>query len=625
MKVPIFFSRKSKKIQMDFYVDAVNGNDGNSGGSPNDAWQTLTQVNTHVMEPGDSFYFKAGQTFTGRLKYATTVNGAHTAADFEAAPLYFGTYDGTERAILDASTGGSQTGGTIDLLTTAARASARFENLELVGDNGADTGTKMGVRASLFLLGGDLVTVFKGLQFVNLYIHGFSDSWGIQLLADPNNPYAFEDVLVKNCLVEACFGGIRIVRFVISNDGVYHTNIQFVGNSVNGCDDRGLWQYQCQDCVIAANTVTGTTGTSGVSVTNSSRMVVQDNTVVGLFAGITSGINVGSSQNVIVQYNTSVENGGGFVKIGGNTCEHNCYRYNVSINDGYPESTPLQNTIALQGSNVVGEADGIHFTYIYNNTIYTNSKFAGTFFTSADVHGYLCQNNVFYLSRAGVWEPTEGFMDARFENNLDYLAHVPPSAFTSVSETVSDVDPLFYGTGSKIPRAYVSTVYDKLPLSQPVLLMDEDMDGLSAGFQVAEDILGNTLVPGNSQRVGAFHVAHDVKVRSQGSVKVAILTGEVEQYLGVPAGAPLTLGISLAPDFGTITFSTDGLLVYHAPASNMTRLDMCQYKVTYQTRTYVGLVMFHVDASMLSSTEIAIFICGMVLAMLLVVGVALIK
>ena len=46
-----------------YYVDSVNGQDSNSGLSPSQAWQTLTPVNDHTFEPGDTIYFARGSSW----------------------------------------------------------------------------------------------------------------------------------------------------------------------------------------------------------------------------------------------------------------------------------------------------------------------------------------------------------------------------------------------------------------------------------------------------------------------------------------------------------------------------------------------------------------------------------
>lgn len=50
-----------------YYVDATNGNDENSGTSPNSAWKTLSKVNNYDFSPGDSILFKRGEIWREHL------------------------------------------------------------------------------------------------------------------------------------------------------------------------------------------------------------------------------------------------------------------------------------------------------------------------------------------------------------------------------------------------------------------------------------------------------------------------------------------------------------------------------------------------------------------------------
>jgi len=50
-----------------YYVDAVSGNDSQSGTSQGSAWRTVSKVNSASLAPGDTVLFKHGQTFSGDL------------------------------------------------------------------------------------------------------------------------------------------------------------------------------------------------------------------------------------------------------------------------------------------------------------------------------------------------------------------------------------------------------------------------------------------------------------------------------------------------------------------------------------------------------------------------------
>src|SRR5438094_805916 len=48
-----------------YYVDCLNGSDGNDGLSPSSAWQTMQRVNQAAFGPGDSILLKRGCTWQG--------------------------------------------------------------------------------------------------------------------------------------------------------------------------------------------------------------------------------------------------------------------------------------------------------------------------------------------------------------------------------------------------------------------------------------------------------------------------------------------------------------------------------------------------------------------------------
>lgn len=58
-----------------YYVDAVEGNDANSGTAPAEAWQSLGAVSARAFCPGDKILFHCGQVFDGTL----VANGSGTA------------------------------------------------------------------------------------------------------------------------------------------------------------------------------------------------------------------------------------------------------------------------------------------------------------------------------------------------------------------------------------------------------------------------------------------------------------------------------------------------------------------------------------------------------------------
>jgi hypothetical protein len=55
-----------------YYVDAKNGNDGNSGTSPTSAWKSLERVGGFQFQPGDSVLFKRGEIWREQLNFPSS-------------------------------------------------------------------------------------------------------------------------------------------------------------------------------------------------------------------------------------------------------------------------------------------------------------------------------------------------------------------------------------------------------------------------------------------------------------------------------------------------------------------------------------------------------------------------
>jgi hypothetical protein len=78
-----------------YYLDAVAGQDSNSGTSTNQAWQTLDPVRALTLQPGDELLFKSGQSWDTGLTAGelTTNSGLHlTANGTSGQPIVVGKY-----------------------------------------------------------------------------------------------------------------------------------------------------------------------------------------------------------------------------------------------------------------------------------------------------------------------------------------------------------------------------------------------------------------------------------------------------------------------------------------------------------------------------------------------------
>src|SRR5215510_14171990 len=55
-----------------YYVDAKNGDDGNSGTSASSAWKSLEKLNRFQFQPGDLVLFKRGEIWREQLNFPSS-------------------------------------------------------------------------------------------------------------------------------------------------------------------------------------------------------------------------------------------------------------------------------------------------------------------------------------------------------------------------------------------------------------------------------------------------------------------------------------------------------------------------------------------------------------------------
>jgi hypothetical protein len=287
----------------------------------------------------------------------------------------------------------------------------------------------------------------------------------------------------------------------ISTSRYAHFAYNKVDNSGSSIDTRmwhrgsGLWTWGVFDVLIEHNSFTNANGPADS-------------------AGAHIDFNC---TNVVMQYNFSANNAGGFIEILGNN--HNCcYRYNVSVNDGWRVkgvNGAFQEGKTLWLSGYVGSAtsNGPYNTYIYNNTIYVQSTMISKYSLESTAKGLLIANNIFHIigSSASVLgdqtststhvKTDEG--DVFFRNNIFLNTTNWPGA-----EKIDDAAP-FYGDVN-FTNAGGMKIEDYIPLNLHLVkgkgvsipYLPGDAIGLKIGLKVTADILGNPV--GNVLDMGAI-------------------------------------------------------------------------------------------------------------------------
>src|ERR1700685_2311095 len=91
--VTFFILAFSSASAATFYVDAVHGNDTNTGTSQSRPWRTLPRVTRQVLHPGDRLLFRSRDTWIGQL----AISSSGTASK----PILVGKYGAGPRPHLD--------------------------------------------------------------------------------------------------------------------------------------------------------------------------------------------------------------------------------------------------------------------------------------------------------------------------------------------------------------------------------------------------------------------------------------------------------------------------------------------------------------------------------------------
>lgn len=458
------------KFTRTIYIDATSGDDSKSGSTPAEAIKTLTQLANMTITGGDEILLKGGDTHYGTIELIELNQGS------DNSPIHIGSY-GEEKATLDFK--GYPAGVLVerssnvvvsDLNITANGSIPNEEymvrpedqkydyrygvfvhaNGEKVRDitienvnvsdvyyyNVDDENTPTDIRPcrmwstngeSLYGWGIRALSRSEGSQIDNLTVRDCHvtkvSHTGIKINANPRTP-------INNLLIEDCsvinVGGPGTQFSGIQNSVMRRTKI------VNpGCRDdirmwgrgSGMWLVYSTNFLFEKNYYEGSEGIADCCGAH---------------------IDIGN-KDVVIQYCMSKNNCGGFVEILGEN-QNCCYRYNISINDGWRNKADNAQDSYWQwrqkevdkdgkvvekqiGSNgclitVNGHSNrgyvGPYQNYIYNNTIictdsrsdgYTNDCF---FELATSAIGISVMNNIFYVpvqmkaTKSGHWVDQDG-------------------------------------------------------------------------------------------------------------------------------------------------------------------------------------------------------------------------
>ena len=452
--------------QNQYYLSSSTGNDNNNG-SQTQPWKTLSKISNTTLGPGDTVYFKKGDTFRGHY----VVNGSGT----EQSPITFTAYGTGNQPVISGSDHDDGGGDYREAILVENEDNMIFEDLEIQNHRTTSRSTvgdlvSFGIQVISSSAGTKNNFTFRDMTFKNVY--------GLYWV-DPSNQSEFNAFEVSGLTFKSSWGGI--INNVVVEDS-YFTDLQRIGIHIKNTsgktsDKRNtnivvrrneffqiggtcVLPIRTENCLIE-NNIFNQPGAKtndkmigrGSAVWNwySINTIVQYNQAINAKGILDShGIHVDHSNvDTFIQYNYMQDCEGGFVEIlGGN--QRAVYRYNISVNDGWrvnPNWANSDHTIWL--NDKIGGQSGhpSYDSYIYNNTIVINKSGNDAFDTAIDINGQNTRifNNIFYAvngSGIGIQQVNYNDPNLMMTNNL-FFGNIRNN-FKTIDANRIEVDPQFY-------------------------------------------------------------------------------------------------------------------------------------------------------------------------------------
>ena len=452
--------------QNQYYLSSSTGNDNNNG-SQTQPWKTLSKISNTTLGPGDTVYFKKGDTFRGHY----VVNGSGT----EQSPITFTAYGTGNQPVISGSDHDDGGGDYREAILVENEDNMIFEDLEIQNHRTTSRSTvgdlvSFGIQVISSSAGTKNNFTFRGMTFKNVY--------GLYWV-DPSNQSEFNAFEVSGLTFKSSWGGI--INNVVVEDS-YFTDLQRIGIHIKNTsgktsDKRNtnivvrrneffqiggtcVLPIRTENCLIE-NNIFNQPGAKtndkmigrGSAVWNwySINTIVQYNQAINAKGILDShGIHVDHSNvDTFIQYNYMQDCEGGFVEIlGGN--QRAVYRYNISVNDGWrvnPNWANSDHTIWLN-DKIGGESGHPSYnSYIYNNTVIINKSGNDAFDTAIDINGQNTRifNNIFYAvngSGIGIQQVNYNDPNLMMTNNL-FFGNIRNN-FKTIDANRIEVDPQFY-------------------------------------------------------------------------------------------------------------------------------------------------------------------------------------
>lgn len=376
-----------------YYVDAVNGDDNNSGTSTSSAWKTLDKVNGNTFDAGTSILFKCGQQWTGHL--------IATSSGESGFPVTYGSYGTGNKPVI------CGTGLPADKYVIYIRDQ---QYVEITGLNiitnmtKPDTYYRTGIMIANSTTGTINHVYVMNCEISNIYTCKNPDAGarafgGITITSWASKDSIFNDILINgNYIHDLNYAGIYECTV---NDTNYawdtqtrlrSTNVKFSNNTVQNCQGDAIvigntTNAICENNLVINSPCSNDGNFAGIWAAYHNNCIYQNNEVYGITGGkydcVAFDDDINSYNNVF-QYNYSHNNLNGASMSMGNDSA-GVYRYNIS-----KDETPGKG-----GSNAA-------IPNMYNNVFYVSPGLSIDLGTSG-ISSY-SKNNIFVNSGKIRWD-----------------------------------------------------------------------------------------------------------------------------------------------------------------------------------------------------------------------------
>lgn len=445
-----------------YYLDATNGNDSNSGLSPETAWKSLNKVRNMQLQPGEKILLKRGEKFEGEFDIAGqgTPQQRIQIADY-------GT--GTKPCIIGEDN-------SLYALRVTNSNYLTIRNLEIVNTGKYPLAKRTGVKIECIDYG-----ISHAIKLDSLTIRDVNGSLvkeqgggsGIHIINGGDSiKSCFDSLSIENCHILRCARNGMIWDGYYSRENWFPNKHTLVRNNlIEQVPGDGIVPIGCDSTLIEYNVMCDspdvlpmTEAAAGIWPWSCDNTIIQFNEVSGHKApwdgqGFDADYNC---RNTLIQYNYSHDNYGGMVLIcdNGNAGEYSCgnigsiIRYNISIGDGIRPKETRQGMFS-PGIHIAGPVKN---TLIERNIIHLNKKTTEkadrTMITSDSWDGYAdstcLRQNIFYTAESSSFDFTQSTANHFSENvYIGVLKNLPErnsstQAVSYYQEKVLDKDPYGY-------------------------------------------------------------------------------------------------------------------------------------------------------------------------------------